>query len=137
MSDQQNLQIVQQAYEAFTAGNIAAVLAVLSDDVEWSTPQIAGAPYPANCHSRQEVAGFFAGLAEGEEVQQFDPQEFITQGNNVVAVGNYAEKVKSTGREFRNQWVQIHTVQDGKVVKFQEVFDTASATRAYQRGLSP
>jgi ketosteroid isomerase-like protein len=136
MSEQQNIQIVQQAYEAFKAGNMAAVLAVLSDDVEWSTPQIEGAPYPANCQGRQEVARFFAGLAEGEEIQQFEPQEFIAQGNKVVAVGNYVAKVKSTGREFGNQWVQIHTVQDGKVVKFQEIFDTASAARAYQKGLS-
>ena len=82
------------------------------------------------------MARFFAGLAEGEEVQQFEPQEFIAQGNKVVAVGNYAAKVKATGRGFGNQWVQIHTVQGGKIVKFKEIFDTASATRAYQRGLS-
>jgi hypothetical protein len=43
---------------------------------------------------------FFVSLVDTQEVQHFDPREFIAQGDKVVALGHYAWLVKSTGREF-------------------------------------
>ena len=136
MSEQQNQRIVQQVYESFQTGNIAAVLDALAEDVEWRTPHVEGAPYTAECNGRQEVAQFFASLDEAEEVQQFEPTEYIAQGDKVVALGKYAGKVKATGRGFQVEWVHIHTLQDGKIVKFKEIYDTAGAASAYQKGIS-
>ncbi len=36
MSDQTNVDVVQQAYVAFGRGDIPAVLSFLTDDIEWS-----------------------------------------------------------------------------------------------------
>ena len=38
MSDQQNLQIVKDAYAAFGRRDIPTVLKALTDDVEWTIP---------------------------------------------------------------------------------------------------
>jgi len=47
MSDQENTQVVQGLYDSFNAGDITAVLAALSDDVEWVLPSIPKSPFPA------------------------------------------------------------------------------------------
>jgi ketosteroid isomerase-like protein len=38
VNEQENLQVVHQAYEAFGRGDVPGVLAMLTEDVEWSTP---------------------------------------------------------------------------------------------------
>ena len=79
---------------------------------------------------------FFASLVDTQEVQHFDPREFIAQGDKVVALGHYAWRVKSSGREFGGDFAHVFTVHDGKVLRFHEYMDTAAAAAAHRRGHS-
>ena len=42
---EQNKAIVQQAYNNFKAGNIDALLNLLSDDIAWDLPEIKNVPF--------------------------------------------------------------------------------------------
>ncbi len=133
MSDQNSLAVVQHAYQSFQRGDIPAVLEALSDDVEWDTPKVAGAPFGGAYRGRAAVTEFFRELVVSEIVEVFEPREFITEGERVAAIVGYRSRVKATGRLNETTLVHIFTVRAGKVIRFLEVYDTAAVERAYQQ----
>ena len=133
MSEQENTNLAQQVYENFKSGDIKALLNLLSDDIEWQLPEIENVPFAGKRRGHEQMGQFFASLVDTQEVQHFDPREFIAQGDKVVALGHYAWLVKSTGREFGGDFAHVFTVHDGKVVRFHEYMDTAAAAAAHRR----
>jgi len=133
MSEQDNTQIVKEAYAAFKRGDIPSILNMLSDDVNWFLPGPTDiVPVAGMRRGRAEVGQFFSTLDETQEAKQFEPQEFIAQGDKVVVLGQYTWRVKATGREFSSDWAHVFTVRDGKVVGFKEYYDTGAAADAYR-----
>src|SRR5256886_13765382 len=136
MSEQENTAIAQQGYNNYKTGNIEALLDQLSADVTWQLPEIKGVPLGGMRTGRDGVADFFATVARDQEVLEFEPREFVAQGDKVVSLGNYKWRVKDTGREFKSDFVHIFTIRDGKVVGFREHLDTAAAAAAYKKAMS-
>ena len=87
---------------------------------------------PGEYTFRQQVADFFSKLAEMQDVERFEPQEFVAQGDVVVALGHYKWRVKSTSRSFESDWAHVFTIRNGKVVKFHEYYDTNAGVEAYR-----
>ena len=133
MAEQENLQIVQEAYAAMGRGDMQALLNAMSDDMDW---QIFGPediiPVAGRRHGREQVAQLFSSIGDVVEIQEFEPREFIAQGDNVVALGYERTKVKSTGRVFENNWSHVWTVRGSKVVRFREYWDTAAGAAAFR-----
>jgi ketosteroid isomerase-like protein len=136
MNEQENTKLVQQAYTNFKNGDIESLLSLLSDDIQWQLPEIEGVAFAGKRTGRDQVGQFFASVAESQDFLQFEPKEYIAQGDKVAAQGHYAARVKSTGREYECDFVHVFTVRDGKVSAFQEYTDTAAASAAYQKALS-
>jgi hypothetical protein len=60
MHEQANLQVVHQAYAAFGKGDVPGVLAILTEDVRWSTPGPPDViPYAGLRTGHEQVAGYF------------------------------------------------------------------------------
>ena len=87
MSESRNIRIVQDAYAAVERGDIAAVLAFLTDDVQWSIPGPPEVPYAGTRHGRDGAAEFFRLLGESDEVQLFEPRTFLADGDVVAVLG--------------------------------------------------
>jgi ketosteroid isomerase-like protein len=81
---------------------------------------------------RAAVAEFFKQVAETTDFSSFEPQEFIAQGDQVVAVGKYAARMKPSGHTYASGWVMLFTVRNGKIVRFREYSDSAQLIRAYK-----
>jgi ketosteroid isomerase-like protein len=135
MSEQENTALVQQAYNNFKTGNIQGLLGLLSDDVEWQLPEIENVPFAGKRTGRSAVGEFFASVAETQEVLQFEPREFVAQGDKVVSLGRYRWRVKATGREHGSDFAHVFTIRNGQVVGFQEYTDTAAAAKAFQKAM--
>lgn len=103
MNENGNTNIVQHVYEFFRGGDIKALLNLLSDDIEWQLPEIENVPFAGRRRGHEQMGQFFASLVDTQEVQHFEPREFIAHEDKVVALGHYAWRVKSTGREF-GEW---------------------------------
>jgi ketosteroid isomerase-like protein len=136
MSEQENIGIAQQAYANFQSGDINALLALLSDDVQWQLPEIANVPFAGKRQGHEQVGQFFASLGELQDVLEFTPQSFTAQNDKVVVQGQYRWRVKASGREYGGDWAHVFTIRDGKVVGFQEYTDTAAAADAYRQAMS-
>ena len=133
---EQNTAIVQQAYHNFKTGNIQALLDLLSDDVTWQLPEVEGVAIAGKRSGRDSVREFFATVARDQDVIEFEPREFVAQGDKVISLGNYSWRVKDTGREFASDFVHVFTIRGSKIVAFREHFDSAAVAAAYQKAMS-
>jgi uncharacterized protein len=120
VGERENTQLVQQAYQHFKNGDIQSVLGSLSEDVEWTLFEIEGVPFSGTRRGPERVGEFFSEVFDTEEVLHFEPRELVAQGDKVVALGNYAWRVKSTGLEYETDFVHVFTVRGGKVARYQE-----------------
>jgi ketosteroid isomerase-like protein len=133
MAEAENTQLVKDAYAAFKRGDIAAILNACDENVEWQG--VIGTegvlPQSGLRRGRAAVAEFFKQVAESTDFKSFEPQEFVAQGNRVVAIGRYSATMKPSGLPYSSNWVMLFTVKNGKVTKFEEYSDSAQLVRAY------
>ena len=125
-----NLDVIRRGYDAFGRGDINALLDLFDDQIQWVTPGPAELATSGRRTGRQEVAGFFASVNEIFDIQRFEPGEFIAQGDRIVVLGNETARVRATGKVLELDWVHVFAMRNGKVVAFQEFFDTAAVVAA-------
>jgi uncharacterized protein len=133
MQEAQNTKVVQDAYAAFSRGDITGLLGHMTDDIHWR-PVIGTAkhvPFSGERQGKASVAEFFKQVSESEDFQQFEPREFIAQGDTVVAIGRYRAVTKATGKAFESDFVMVFTLRDGKVATFREFTDSAGINAAF------
>ena len=133
MSETQNTTVVRDAYAAFGRGDIPALLACMTDDVQWR-PVIGTAkhvPFSGERTGKAGVAEFFRIVGETEDFQQFEPREFVAEGDTVVAVGHYRATTRGTGKTFESDFVMVFTFRGGKVATFREYTDSAAINAAF------
>jgi ketosteroid isomerase-like protein len=87
MKEEDNVQILRDAYAAFTRGDIPAVMKAFASDIEWHTPGLKEAPYVGRRRGTSEVGRFFVQVGETVEFTAFEPREYIAQGDRVVVLG--------------------------------------------------
>ncbi len=135
MSEQENVQVVQQAFAAFGQGDIPAVLKLLADNVHWHAfgpSKIL--PWAGTYNGPEQVGQFFMALGGAIEFQQFEPREFIAQGDRVVALGHSRYTIRANGRVVEQDWMMVFTIRDGKIADYQYLEDTAESVAAVQGG---
>jgi hypothetical protein len=130
MSEQHNVQIVQECYAAILRGDIQALLNAMSEDVEWQLPGPNDMPWAGLNRGREQVARWWAIVGETCDVEQFEPREYIAHGDKVVVLGYDRVHVKVTGRTWENNWADVWTLHEGKVVSFRAYEDTAAIVAA-------
>jgi uncharacterized protein len=131
MSEQTNVAVVQQAYEAFGRGDIPGVLDHLTDDVVWALQGPTTIPFAGVHRGREGIAEFFSLVGEALEYEQFEPREFVAQGDTVVVLGYERSLVKPTGRMFEQEWVHVYTLRDGRIATGRFFGDTAAGVVAF------
>ena len=132
MTPQKNTAVIKEAYEAFTHGDIQGMLERMTEDVRWTFPGLRDViPYAGEFKGRAAVARYFELLAASEDVQAFEPREFVAEGDSVVVCGYYRSRVKATGREIEGEWVETFHMHNGKIVSSQYYVDTAAMVAAY------
>jgi ketosteroid isomerase-like protein len=137
MSEQENVRRVQSLYghtdtEGYFLGR-AALWDLLADDVEWwAAGPPDRLPWAGTVRGHEGVRGWMAVLNERMEYTQFDPLEYVAQGDTVVEVVMASGRAISTGRSFASEIVRIWTFRDGKAVKVRSYYDTAAYVVALQ-----
>ena len=126
MSDPTNVDVVKRFYGAFGRGDIPTALGLLADDVEWTFQAPSVIPFAGTRRGREGVAQFFSLVGETLEFQQFEPREFVAQGDTVVVLGFERNLIKPTGRTFEQEWAHVYTLRDGKIAKHQGFENTAA-----------
>jgi ketosteroid isomerase-like protein len=132
MRNQENKQLVMEGYKRFQNKDIAGLLELFADDIEWVGLRSEAIPFSGDYHGKQQTAQFFTLMDQAQEALQFEPQEFIAEGDKVVVTGQAKWAVKSNGQTYESPWVHIFTIRDGKVARFHQFNDTAAAVEAFR-----
>jgi len=126
-----NVSLVKGIYHALGAGDVPAVVAAMSSDIEWNEaenfPYADGNPYRG---ADAILGGVFGRIASEWDDFRVEPEQFLDAGSTVIMTGRYAGSYRATGRSMSPQVAHIWTVAGGKVVRFQQLVDTFAVARA-------
>ena len=133
MSEDANTETLRVFYGKFFEGNIPGLIEHFADDIDITIPEIENAPYGGILHGKLEALEYLDLLAETEDITDYEPREFIVDGNRVVVLGRSTATVRATGRHYSTEWVHVVTMKNEKIANVVEYFDTAAALRAFQK----
>ena len=133
MSTNDNVKTIQAVYEAFGRGDIATILDVLTDDVDWaSEADSTEVPWWGVRHGKAEVADFFTQLGTEMEVEEFTPLAIIGDGDVVLTVARYRAKSRTNGKAATMNLHHHWTFRDGKIAYYRGAEDTLATLRTFQ-----
>jgi ketosteroid isomerase-like protein len=122
--------VIQQVYDAFARGDVAAVLGAFDPQIHWREaegfPYADGNPYVGPDAVAQGVFGRVVAEWDDFRVQ---PAEILPTLDGAVALGRYSGKYKATGRTVDAPFAHVWRIKDGRVTGFQQFTDTAQFDR--------
>ncbi|MCK1345446.1 MULTISPECIES: nuclear transport factor 2 family protein [Bradyrhizobium] len=128
MSTDKNIQTVKDFFAAIGRGDSEALLALVSEDIEWIIP---GEDWPlAGTHRGHDGVADLLETASKSIETSTEPREFVAQGDRVLVVGFAKGKIKATNKTFRDDWVFAIAVRNGKLTNIREYVDTQALARA-------
>ena len=124
-----NLEVVKGIYAAFANGDVPAVLAGLSADIEWT--EAAGFPLAGTYIGHDAVVtGVFMPLATRWEGFAVALEEYVDGGDTIVALGKYSGKYLATGKNFVAEFAHVWKLRNGKAYRFHQYVDSAKVNEA-------
>ncbi|KPP93186.1 nuclear transport factor 2 family protein [Erythrobacter sp. HL-111] len=123
--------VVEGIYAAFAVGDMAAFGEALAPDIVWNEAE--NYPYADRNPYRgfgEIMEGVFARTVEDFEGFAVQMDDIVDGGDRVVAMGRYTGTWKSTGKPLDVQAAHVWTIENGKVVRFQQYIDTLGTARA-------
>jgi ketosteroid isomerase-like protein len=132
MNEKENSALVQQGYKLLSQGDIPGVLKLMSPNVTWELVKVENVPFTGKFQGVEGVGRFFSALAGAIDILSFEPREFIAQGNKVIVLGENRFRVKEQKEEFDSKWVDVLTVENGKITSYEQFGDTAQLERAFR-----
>jgi ketosteroid isomerase-like protein len=127
MNEQQNVGTVQDIYEAFGRGDVQFIVDQLTDDIHWVSHFDALVPWAGDFSGKERVPLFFEAIFQSVKVEAFEPMEWIVADDAVVSLGEFACRVRTTGKQARTRWVFVWKFRDGKICSYEQFHDPALA----------
>ena len=121
MSEQDNKEIIQRGYAAFSSGDLDTVMSLFDDDCEWVQP--GQSAVSGTFHGKAEVMEHFGRLAEKGLTVKLN--QLIAEGDTVVAV----TEVTAGGETGED--ADVFILRNGKTVEVRTHGDTALLERIY------
>jgi ketosteroid isomerase-like protein len=131
VNEETSLEFVKRAWACVSRHDFNALLDLLAPDVTWEIPSMPAVPFAGTWRGREGVLKFFQIVAAAQETVEFAPEAFITEGQTVVVLGNFVNRVISTGKTARSAWAQVWTAKAGKLTSMREYVDTLAVNSAY------
>lgn len=109
---------------------------LLAETIEMRTVLTSDLPddLAATRRSRAGALEYFQTLARDWEMIEFTPERFVDGGDDVVMVGRCAWRNRATGRIVDTPKVDVWHFENGKAVRFLEMFDSLAFVRAIPFG---
>lgn len=123
--------IIKALYAGFASGDMPAILCNMAPDIAWTEAE--GYPYAGTFHGPQAIVdGLFIRLATEWDGYQAVPDRYVSEGDEVIALGHYKGTYKATGKAFHAPFAHAWTLRDGRIVRFVQYVDTVLVQRALE-----
>lgn len=123
-----NVALMRSLYESFGKGDVPTVVAAMDPKIQWNEAE--GFPYAdKNPYVGPDavVEGVFTRLGTEWNGFSLAVDDIFGAADRVVVTGRYQGQHKKTGKKLDAQFAHHWTLQDGKIVRFQQYTDTAQA----------
>ena len=132
--EEANVAILRDAYAAWheTKGDANVWLGILADNVAWGSLADGkpGMEFTRPRASKEEVVGYFEGLAKDWSMEFYHINEYVAQDGRIVALGEMSWTHRRTGKTVTMPKVDVWLFENGKATQFMEHFDTHMAISA-------
>jgi uncharacterized protein len=125
------VQTAAQLYAALQEEDVSPFISMCADDVTVQYPAADSLPYGGRWHGRDGVAAFLDAHDAAEEILEFDVGRLVADGELVVAIGTFTGRAKPRGSEWTTAFVHLLTIRDGRLYRWEAIFDTATAIAAH------
>lgn len=133
-SNSNNIKTIEKIYDNFEKGNIPAFLALLDEKVEWNEAEnfiyADNSPYIGPEAFSKGVLDRIG--ADWEYWKIKDLKLLELKNGMVLATGRYNAKNKKNGKILDSQVAHLWSLENGKIIKFQQYTDTKQAFDKYQ-----
>lgn len=124
---QRDVEKVEEIYRAFAKRDLAAILMLMDQEVEIvQSPEL---PWGGVHRGHDGVKQFVKRLGEHLD-NRLSLEGVIDSGEQVVALGRTAGKVRATGLEFDIPFAHVWTLKGGRVVRFEPYIDNPTMLAA-------
>ena len=124
---QENVEVVRAAYEAWNAGDMDAVRALLDPDVILRLPE--GWPEPGPYVGREAVLRQWEQLRETWDADVVEPiGDFVDVGDRVAVRQSW--RTAGRGPESNFEFTNVFTVRKGRVIGVEQFWDHAEVLEA-------
>ena len=125
-----NVDTIKKLYADFGRGDVAAILANCTRDSRWTIPGQPALSHAGTYVGAQAIQSFFVGLTENLDIAHFEPKRFLSEGDLVVAIGDYSGKGRKSGKPFASRWIHTWNLREGKIAGFDDAYDTLAVANA-------
>jgi len=126
----ENTDALRRGYDAFGQGDLETIRSIWSDDIEWQGPDYEPLPQSGRLQGPDAVFEMFGDLFERWEGLSVVPDEFVEDGDTVVALGHLEGRAKESGEQVKVPFAHVWRMSDGKVERVQILEDTAVLAKA-------
>lgn len=122
----EDVQVIRDFYAAFARGDVAAALAGLDENIEWTSP--ASLPTGGTRRGHAALAAHAGEVVKQYQELHIEPVEFIDGGGTIVVLTR--SRATAAGGSYDQTAVHLWRMHDGKAVSFTEFLDTAVVLQA-------
>jgi hypothetical protein len=127
METEATRSLIQQFLTARSAGDVAAMDALLTEDAVWRLPQSATfGPFEGRAAVAKALGGVSASIFDPATVKR-DVRKVVVDGDTAV-VQQRLTATTQKGKEYANEYCWVYTCRDGKIALLEEYADTLYAS---------
>ena len=135
MSTASNVTVLKEAYKRWhdsKAGSVDHWLRLMTDDVKFRSLADGALQmqFTGLSSNKTEVEQYFKGLTSEWLMNDYRVDEYIAEGDRVVALCHVSFKHRKTGKTLVTPKADFHKFREGKICEFFEFYDTAKALAA-------
>ena len=125
-----NVSILRKAYETWDAKKAADIdcwIGIVDEDARLTSLADGASPlaFTRSRSGRSEIVEYLQDLVDTWEMLFYRVDEYVAQGDRVVAIGSMSWRNKLTRKVATTPKVDFWRMRNGKVVEFSEFYDTA------------
>ena len=125
VSTSPNVQLVNEAYAAFSRGDIDAVVDAMHPEIEWHEAEHSPWHAPGGHHGPTEILTNVFGRIPGDfDRFEVDPRTFHDAGETVIVEGRYRASAAASADPLDAQVCHVWTIRDGRLAGLQQYTDT-------------
>ncbi len=117
--------VVEAFLQRIAGGELERLAELFAEKIDWYIPgNQAVAPWVGRRGSRDEVRDFYRELAANVEPLRVSVDHLLVEGEIAVIVGEFASRMRATGKVVETPFSIWMTVRDGLIVRYRLLEDS-------------